>query len=278
MKEPEQVISPFNINQRRFFYRKLLSWSVSEEFLDTDRLRKLRYGNLVLRRKSHFFLTHGVLVALLLFALFWLVTANWEIIASGREFSGKATPGESYESVTTIISLSPPPPSSSEPVAVLSEIHQPAVPSTVGKIVEVNPQEAFLEHTAATQQELKEATRSLGAGSGKGGESSGVDGLGEDGTTLGSLEKMPGFLEQKKPDYPEEARIAGMTGKVFVKVLIGEDGRPVKVTVMKRIPAECTVFDGAALKSVFESKYYPGMQNGRTVKVWCVVPVRFQLH
>ena len=35
------------------FHKKALSWSFGEEYLDTDCLRKLHYGNLVLRRQAH---------------------------------------------------------------------------------------------------------------------------------------------------------------------------------------------------------------------------------
>jgi len=47
---------------------------------------------------------------------------------------------------------------------------------------------------------------------------------------------------------------------------------------MKRIPMECIAFDAVALKSVVDSKYFPGLKNGRAVKVWCVVPICFQLN
>jgi len=92
-----------------------------------------------------------------------------------------------------------------------------------------------------------------------------------------ACEKMPGFLKQKKPAYPEMARIAGITGKVFLSVLIGENGRPIKAKVMKRIPEDCAVFDAVAIKSVMESRYYPGIQNGTPIKVWFSVPIRFQI-
>ncbi|EAT59880.1 energy transducer TonB [Chlorobium ferrooxidans] len=89
-------------------------------------------------------------------------------------------------------------------------------------------------------------------------------------------DKMPGFLDQKKPVYPEIARIEGITGKLFVNVLIGKDGRPEKVKVMKRIPPDCYVFDEVAIKSVMESTYSPAILNGRPIKVWMTVPIKFQ--
>ncbi len=60
-------------------------------------------------------------------------------------------------------------------------------------------------------------------------------------------------------------------------MLVGENGRPIKAKVMMRIPADCEVFDGVALKSVMESRYYPGIQNGTPIKVWFSVPIRFQI-
>ncbi|MCX6178953.1 MAG: energy transducer TonB [Chlorobiales bacterium] len=248
-----------------------------DEYLDTERLLKLRYGNLVLRHQSHLFLCQGVGFAVVLLVLFWIVTANWDIIASGRGFSDKGSAGDSYEQVTSVINLVLPSPSVPEnttsPSLVVAE--QPKV----GKIIKVSQKEMSLDDSAATQQELKNVIQNNnGAGSGNGLESSGIEGLGGEGSMFGSCDKMPGFLDQIKPAYPEAARIAGITGKVFVKVLIAEDGHPMKAIVTKRIPAECLVFDGVALKSVVDSKYYPGIKNGRPVKVWCVVPISFQLN
>jgi periplasmic protein TonB len=256
---------------------------VRDQFLDTDRLRQLHYGNLVLRRSAHLFLGSGVLVATSLLLLFWLVTSHWDLIATGKGFSGKATAGESYAVVTTMIALAPPPRSVSESISASpATFHKSSF--TPGKIVKVRQEDAGTDETAATKSEFKQAIQNHeandvgGAGSGTGGDYSGVDGLGDDGAIFGTCEKMPAFLEQKKPTYPEQARLAGIRGKVFVKVLIGADGHPVKAMIMKRLPAECLAFDTVALKSVIESIYSPAIQNGRAVKVWCIIPVGFQLY
>ncbi len=39
----------------------------------------------------------------------------------------------------------------------------------------------------------------------------------------------------------------------------------------------CCDVNAVALKSVMESRYYPGIQNGSPIKVWFTVPIRFQL-
>jgi len=47
---------------------------------------------------------------------------------------------------------------------------------------------------------------------------------------------------------------------------------------MKRTPAESLGYDTVGWKSVIESTYSPAIQNGRAVKVWCLIPVGFQLY
>jgi periplasmic protein TonB len=251
------------------FRRKAKTWSFSEEFLDTDRLRKLGYGNLVLRRQAHLFLSHGVILASVLLGLFWIVSANWSTIGSlfGLLDRDDHPVVQCYEVVTSVTQLPPPPPLEAPPPAPVTPSEAPPAPN-VGKIKQVSKEEAPLEQTVATQQQMKQASQAQGTGSGS---------ANDDVPMFVPCEKMPGFLEQKKPVYPEMARIAGITGKVFVSVLIGEDGRPIKAKVMKRLPADCDVFDAVAIKSVMESRYYPGIQNGSPIKVWFTVPIRFQL-
>jgi protein TonB len=265
-----------------------ISWPLGDEFLDTDRLRQVPYGNLVLRRQAHLFLTHGVITAIVFLGLFWLVAANWNSITLLTGLFRKDEPNVvCYEVVTNVTQLPPPPPLDlPEPVPVkpsapLSPSAPAAssapVPASVGKVKQVSQEEAPAQQTIATQKELREATQTQVTQTPVANSGGGVAGSGEEVPMFVACEKMPGFLEQKKPVYPEMARIAGITGKVFVSVLIGENGRPIKAKVMKRIPADCEVFDAVALKSVMESRYYPGIQNGSPIKVWFTVPIRFQI-
>jgi protein TonB len=270
--------------------KKSILWPLGDEFLDTDRLRQLPYGNLVLRRQAHLFLSHGVITAIVFLGLFWLVAANWNTFTLLTGLFKKDKPNVvCYEVVTNVTQLPPPLPLDlPEPVPVkpsaplstsASAASSVPVSPSVGKVKQVSQEEAPVQQTIATQKELREATQlpvqvnpAPVASSG-----GGAAGSGEEVPMFVACEKMPGFLEQKKPVYPEKARIAGITGKVFVSVLIGENGRPIKAKVMKRIPDDCEVFDAVALKSVMESRYYPGIQNGTPVKVWFTVPIRFQI-
>ncbi len=93
------------------------------------------------------------------------------------------------------------------------------------------------------------------------------------------VEEMPepiGGIEgiQKRIEYPEIARRAGVTGRVYVKAYVDEEGNVAKVELIKGIGAGC---DEAAMKAVKETKFKPGKQRGKPVKVQVVIPVYFKL-
>ena len=74
--------------------------------------------------------------------------------------------------------------------------------------------------------------------------------------------------------YPEIARRAGIEGKVYVLAYVNEEGRVVKTEILKGIGGGC---DEAAEYAVKHTKFSPGKQRGKPVKVKVMVPVRFQL-
>lgn len=94
-----------------------------------------------------------------------------------------------------------------------------------------------------------------------------------------AVEQQPqpvGGLEaiQKRIVYPEIAKRAGVQGRVFVKAFVDENGDVVKVELLKGIGAGC---DEAAMKAVQETKFVPGKQRGKPVKVQVSIPVVFRL-
>ncbi len=93
------------------------------------------------------------------------------------------------------------------------------------------------------------------------------------------VEEMPepiGGIEgiQKRIKYPEIAKRAGVTGRVYVKAYVDENGTVAKVELIKGIGAGC---DEAAMKAVKETKFKPGKQRGKPVKVQVIIPVYFKL-
>jgi protein TonB len=88
------------------------------------------------------------------------------------------------------------------------------------------------------------------------------------------LSKKPEPIRKVKPDYPELARKAGISGTVVVKVLIGTDGNVEDVEVFKSLP----MLDNAAVEAAKQFRFTPGMQRDRAVRVWMSIPFNFRLN
>jgi len=79
---------------------------------------------------------------------------------------------------------------------------------------------------------------------------------------------------QSRVEYPELAKKAGIEGRVIIRAAIDEKGNVIKTQVMKSIGGGC---DEAAIKAVEKTKFKPGSQRGKSVKVWIAVPIQFRL-
>ncbi len=255
--------------------RKAMRWTFREEFLDTDRIRNISYGNLVLRREAHLFLSHGVIVSVALLLVFWIGSANWNrlLALTGLSGSDAVHRVKCYEIVTNVTQLPPPPPivppeAKAPPKTTAVPVE---APPNVGKIKKVA--EAPAEQTLATQKEIRQALQGGGGAASQGsgsGDCETVDYI--------SCEVQPSRLAEPALNYPEMARIAGIEGRVSIRVLIGEDGKPIKADIVKRVPADCTMFDKESIRIAMGSRYSPGQQGGRKVRVWLTYPIRFTLH
>jgi protein TonB len=101
----------------------------------------------------------------------------------------------------------------------------------------------------------------------------------EEPTYFVAVEEMPspiGGIQsiQKKIVYPEIAKRAGVEGKVYVLAFIDEQGNVTKAQIIKGIGAGC---DEAALDAVLKTKFTPGKQRGKQVKVQLSIPIIFRL-
>ncbi|MBT8378159.1 MAG: energy transducer TonB [Ignavibacteria bacterium] len=74
--------------------------------------------------------------------------------------------------------------------------------------------------------------------------------------------------------YPEIAKRAEVEGKVYVLAYVNEIGRVTKTEVIKGIGAGC---DEAAEYAVKHTRFSPGKQRGKPVKVKVMVPIVFKL-
>ena len=94
-----------------------------------------------------------------------------------------------------------------------------------------------------------------------------------------AVEEMPeplGGLKsiQEKIVYPEIAKRARVEGKVFVKAFVDETGKVTSAEIVKGIGAGC---DEAAVDAVLQTKFSPGKQRGRPIKVQVTIPIVFKL-
>lgn len=101
----------------------------------------------------------------------------------------------------------------------------------------------------------------------------------EEPTYFVAVEEMPepiGGLKaiQEKIVYPELARRAGVQGKVFIRAYVDEKGNVTSAEVIKGIGGGC---DEAALDAVLKTKFTPGKQRGKPIKVQVTIPVLFKL-
>ncbi|MBK9097048.1 MAG: energy transducer TonB [bacterium] len=101
----------------------------------------------------------------------------------------------------------------------------------------------------------------------------------EEPTYFVAVEEMPepiGGLTaiQQKIVYPELARRAGVQGKVYIRAFVDENGNVTSAEVVKGIGGGC---DEAALDAILKTKFTPGKQRGKPIKVQVTVPVLFKL-
>ncbi|MBC7914859.1 MAG: TonB family protein [Pyrinomonadaceae bacterium] len=88
---------------------------------------------------------------------------------------------------------------------------------------------------------------------------------------------MAAFVKylQKNLRYPDQARDAGMGGKVFLSFIVERDGRLTDVKVLKGIGYGC---DEEATRVLKKSPLWkPGIQNKREVRVLYTIPLVFEL-
>jgi len=81
---------------------------------------------------------------------------------------------------------------------------------------------------------------------------------------------------QKHLKYPRLAANADLEGKVFVKVLVGVDGRTEKTEVIQAKPRNAG-FEESAMNALRKVKWKPAQQRDKKVRVWISFPVTFKL-
>lgn len=77
------------------------------------------------------------------------------------------------------------------------------------------------------------------------------------------------------PVYPPQCLRMGIEGVVRVRVLVGEDGRPLEVSVARS--SEDDALDRSALQAVRQWRFQPARRDGEPIRAWAIVPIEFKL-
>jgi protein TonB len=83
------------------------------------------------------------------------------------------------------------------------------------------------------------------------------------------------YLERVEPRYPPAARRARAQGTVFLRVIIGTDGRPRDVRVERSSGHE--LLDAAACSAVQKWLFRPYRENGIARAASVIVPLKFEI-
>jgi TonB family protein len=88
------------------------------------------------------------------------------------------------------------------------------------------------------------------------------------------IDERPDPIRKVYAEYPDQARSRGVQGLVYVKALVGTDGRVQDTRIVQSVP----LLDEAASTAVRQWEFKPAMAKGKPIPVWIAIPVRFRLN
>jgi protein TonB len=84
------------------------------------------------------------------------------------------------------------------------------------------------------------------------------------------------YLHKPEPVYPPVAQRMGEEGRVTLRVLVNENGRPTQVDVQKS--SGSPRLDEAARQAVLRAMFKPHIEDGKATAVYAIVPIDFKLN
>lgn len=91
---------------------------------------------------------------------------------------------------------------------------------------------------------------------------------------IGGYEAFYTFVK-KSLKYPQRARKTDTQGTVFVEFIVNRDGTPTDFKILKGIGSGC---DEEAQRVISLTKWNPGKQRGKPVRVKMVLPIHYRLN
>ena len=96
--------------------------------------------------------------------------------------------------------------------------------------------------------------------------------------SIGDVDSPPRVIRAPPVNPPYAAVSKGITGKVFVRVRVGVDGKATNIKALRAEPPEVLeVFGETAEKGVARYRFEPARLGGEAVPVWATQPIIFEL-
>ena len=182
--------------------------------------------------------------------------------------------------IKDISDLAPPPSIARKAPSVKIEAPKIAAPK-IGIPEPVPDEEADESVFLATKDQLADISQPV---IGSGGEGSGEDvviDIDDDEffpayNDFVAVEEVPQAIHIPRPNYPEMARKAGITGSVWVRVLVDKNG-DVRDVIIEKDSGANAGFEEEAKKAAKQGKWTPAMQNNQPVSCWVSYKIEFTL-
>jgi periplasmic protein TonB len=90
------------------------------------------------------------------------------------------------------------------------------------------------------------------------------------------VDEMPTITKSVNPEYPEDAKKAGIEGAVILKILVNKEGNVRKAVVTNRTDGSVAM-EQAAVNAVKQWTFKPATIKKQPVEMWVSIPFKFKL-
>ena len=96
--------------------------------------------------------------------------------------------------------------------------------------------------------------------------------------TSAQTDSWPRIVSKPALQFPNEAYMGRVVGKVWVKIFVGTDGVPIKTDILKREPEMAYLFDNEARKWGMGCRFTAAPDSSEyPAPVWVTIPLSFAL-
>ena len=97
--------------------------------------------------------------------------------------------------------------------------------------------------------------------------------------SIADVDAPPRVIRSYPVNYPYGAMSKGLTGRVFVQIRVGVDGKASNIKAKRAEPPEVLeVFKEEAEEAVAKYRFEPARLGGEAVPVWAMQPINFDLN